>query len=632
MIEAAEAAGLLRPGGTIVEPTSGNTGVGLAMVAAARGYRCIFVMADKQSPEKIQLLRALGAEVVVCPTDVEPEDPRSYYSVSRRLAEETPNAFNPNQYANQANPATHYATTGPEIWEQVGDDLDYLVVGVGTGGTVTGVGRYLKEQKPDDPDRRRRSRGLDLHRRGALVPDRGRRRGLLADDVRSLASSIAGCRSPTATPSCARVASRRVEGILIGGSGGMAVQAALTVAAELTPDKTVLVILPDGGRPYLSKVFDDDWMRSHGLLDRPGLPPTVADLMRAKSSETPGRAVDRHDRGRRARLRGDRPAAALRHLAAAGARRGRRRGRGERRAASSARSRSARCSTASSARAATCSTRPVEELMSPPLEIVDVLRAARRRVRRAAVEPRARDRRRAPPGGRRPDAHRPARVPRPPPRVALLEVSLEAARRLVVARAGFRSRRREATLAELAATIERLGCVQIDAISTVDRSQRLVLASAHRPRARRRAEPAAALGARVRVLGARGVPDARLRLAVLPRAHARPSPPPLVRDRARPAARAGRAHPRDRRRGGPGLVPQLRRCRHRLLELDATRSARSTRSGRPDSWSSPAARASSGSTTCPRGCCRRAVLEAPAPVGRGAPALPDHALACARAA
>ncbi len=128
MIEAAEQAGLLRPGGTIVEPTTGNTGVGLAMVAAARGYRCIFVMADKQSPEKIQLLRALGAEVVVCPTDVEPADPRSYYSVSRRLAEETPNAFNPNQYANQANPATHYATTGPEIWRQVGDELDYLVV------------------------------------------------------------------------------------------------------------------------------------------------------------------------------------------------------------------------------------------------------------------------------------------------------------------------------------------------------------------------------------------------------------------------------------------------------------------------------------------------------------------------
>jgi cystathionine beta-synthase len=286
MIEAAEAAGLLRPGGTIVEPTSGNTGVGLAMVAAARGYRCIFVMADKQSPEKIQLLRALGAEVVVCPTDVEPEDPRSYYSVSRRLAEETPNAFNPNQYANQANPATHYATTGPEIWEQVGEDLDYLVVGVGTGGTVTGVGRYLKEQNPEikivgaDPE-------------GSIYT--GEVHSYLIEGVgedfwpttfdRSLIDRWVQVSDRDAFLCARRVAA--VEGILIGGSGGMAVQAALDVASELTPDKTVLVILPDGGRPYLSKVFDDDWMRSHGLLDRPGLPPTVADLIRAKSSENP---------------------------------------------------------------------------------------------------------------------------------------------------------------------------------------------------------------------------------------------------------------------------------------------------------------------------------------------------------
>jgi cystathionine beta-synthase len=286
MIEAAEAAGLLRPGGTIVEPTSGNTGVGLAMVAAARGYRCIFVMADKQSPEKIQLLRALGAEVVVCPTDVEPEDPRSYYSVSRRLAEETPNAFNPNQYANQANPATHYATTGPEIWDQVGEDLDYLVVGVGTGGTVTGVGRYLKEQNPAitivgaDPE-------------GSIYT--GDVHSYLIEGVgedfwpttfeRSLVDRWIQVSDRDAFLCARRVAA--MEGILIGGSGGMAVQAALDVANELTPDKTVLVILPDGGRPYLSKVFDDDWMRSHGLLDRPGLPPTVADLIRAKAQDSP---------------------------------------------------------------------------------------------------------------------------------------------------------------------------------------------------------------------------------------------------------------------------------------------------------------------------------------------------------
>jgi cystathionine beta-synthase len=286
MIEAAEAAGLLRPGGTIVEPTSGNTGVGLAMVAAARGYRCIFVMADKQSPEKIQLLRALGAEVVVCPTDVEPEDPRSYYSVSRRLAEETPNAFNPNQYANQANPATHYATTGPEIWQQVGEELDHLVVGVGTGGTVTGVGRYLKEQKPEisivgaDPEGSIYTG--DVH--SYLIEGVGEDFWPTTFD-RSLVDRWIQVSDRDAFLCARRVAA--VEGILIGGSGGMAVQAALDVASELTPDKTVLVILPDGGRPYLSKVFDDDWMRSHGLLDRPGLPPTVADLMRAKSSDSP---------------------------------------------------------------------------------------------------------------------------------------------------------------------------------------------------------------------------------------------------------------------------------------------------------------------------------------------------------
>jgi cystathionine beta-synthase len=286
MIEAAEREGLLRPGGTIVEPTSGNTGVGLAMVAAARGYRCIFVLADKQSPEKIQLLRALGAEVVVCPTDVEPSDPRSYYSVSRRLAEETPNAFNPNQYANPANPETHYATTGPEIWEQLGDELDYLVVGVGTGGTVTGVGRYLKERNPAiqivgaDPEGSIYTG--DVH--SYLIEGVGEDFWPETFD-RTIVDRWVQVSDRDAFLCARRVAA--VEGMLIGGSGGMAVQAALTVASELTPDKTVLVILPDGGRPYLSKVFDDDWMRSHGLLDRPGLPPTVADLMRAKSTESP---------------------------------------------------------------------------------------------------------------------------------------------------------------------------------------------------------------------------------------------------------------------------------------------------------------------------------------------------------
>ena len=183
MIEAAERDGKLRPGGTIVEPTSGNTGVGLAIAAALKGYRCIFVMPDKMSQEKISLLRAYGAEVVICPTAVEPESPESYYSVSDRLAEEIPGGFKPNQYANMANPQAHYETTGPEIWEQTGGEIDAVVIALGTGGTVSGVARYLKEQKPGAADRRRRPRGLDLlaARRRPPLPGGGHRRGLLPD-------------------------------------------------------------------------------------------------------------------------------------------------------------------------------------------------------------------------------------------------------------------------------------------------------------------------------------------------------------------------------------------------------------------------------------------------------------------
>ena len=287
MIEAAERDGHLRPGGTIVEATSGNTGVGLALVAAQRGYRCVFVMPDKMSREKIALLRAFGAEVVVCPTEVEPEDPRSYYSVSARLTAETPGAFNPNQYANQANPQAHYDTTGPEVWEQLGDELDVLVAGVGTGGTVTGLGRYLKERKP----------GLQI---------------VGADPIGSIYSSpqvhsylIEGVGEDfwptTFDPSVvdrwiqvsdrdAFAATRRVardEGILIGGSGGMALHAALIVAAELPPEQTVLVILPDGGRPYLSKVFNDDWMLVHGMFDDAARPPTAGELVAARTGDVP---------------------------------------------------------------------------------------------------------------------------------------------------------------------------------------------------------------------------------------------------------------------------------------------------------------------------------------------------------
>ena len=287
MIEAAERDGLLKPGGVIVEPTSGNTGVGLAMVAAQRGYRCIFVMPDKMSQEKISLLRAFGAEVVVCPTNVEPEDPSSYYSQSKRLTEETPGAFSPNQYHNRSNPEAHYATTGPEIWRQLGDELDVLVLGVGTGGTATGVGRYLKEQKPSieivgaDPDGSIYSTDVI---KPYLVEGVGEDFWPTAFD-RDIVDRWVTV-SDRESFHAARVMARK-EGILIGGSAGLALHAALGVAAELAPEKTVLVILPDGGRPYLSKVFNDEWLREHGMLERPAPSATVAQLLRAKQIEEP---------------------------------------------------------------------------------------------------------------------------------------------------------------------------------------------------------------------------------------------------------------------------------------------------------------------------------------------------------
>ena len=271
MIEAAERDGLLRPGGTIVEPTSGNTGVGLAMVAAQRGYRCIFVMPDKMSQEKISLLRAYGAEVVVCPTNVEPEDPHSYYSVSRRLAEEIPNAWKPDQYSNQHNPAAHYAMTGPEIWEQMGTDLDILVAGVGTGGTVTGTTRYLRERLAEhgqalevvgaDPEGSIYA-SADIH--GYLVEGVGEDFWPTTFDPGVVDRWITV--SDRDSFQTARRAARE-EGILIGGSAGLALHAALEVARAAGPDRTVLCILPDGGRPYLSKIFNDQWMGTHGMLE-----------------------------------------------------------------------------------------------------------------------------------------------------------------------------------------------------------------------------------------------------------------------------------------------------------------------------------------------------------------------------
>ncbi len=287
MVDAAERDGLLKPGGTIVEPTSGNTGVGLAMVACQRGYRCVFVMPDKMSREKISLLRAFGAEVVVCPTNVEPDDPASYYSTSRRLAEEIPGAWKPDQYSNQNNPAAHYADTGPEIFRQIGDELDTLVLGVGTGGTVTGIGRYLRENM---------ARPLEIvgaDPEGSIYNSPEIRpyliEGVGEDFWPTAFDQTLVDRWITVSDRCGFLAARRMareEGILVGGSAGMALHAAIEVCRNLPSDRTVLVILPDGGRPYLSKFYDDAWMISHGFLGRAGSVPTVAELLRAKTADT----------------------------------------------------------------------------------------------------------------------------------------------------------------------------------------------------------------------------------------------------------------------------------------------------------------------------------------------------------
>ena len=267
MIDRAEQLGLLGPGGTIVEPTSGNTGVGLAIVGAIRGYRVICVVPDKVSQEKQDLLSAYGAEVVVAPTEAPPDDPESYYAVARRLSDEIPGAYSPNQYVNTGNPDAHYQTTGPEIWKETGGDIAAFVAGVGTGGTISGVGRFLKEQNEQilvvgvDPE-------------GSIYTAKSEAHQYLIEGVgedfwpETLNTDVID-RWITVPDQPAIEMTRllaRTEGILAGGSTGMALVGALEIAEELT-DQPVVVLLPDSGRGYLSKVFNDAWMWEHGLED-----------------------------------------------------------------------------------------------------------------------------------------------------------------------------------------------------------------------------------------------------------------------------------------------------------------------------------------------------------------------------
>jgi cystathionine beta-synthase len=288
MVEAAERSGELRPGGVIVEPTSGNTGVGLAIVAAEKGYRCLFVCPDKVGQDKISVLRAYGADVVVCPSTVSPSHPDSYYSVSDRLARETPGGWKPNQYANPENPSSHYHSTGPEIWAQTDGRVTHFVAGIGTGGTISGAGRYLK----DVSDGRVQVIGADPE---GSVYSGGTGRPYLVEGVgediwpdtydKSICDQIIAVSDAQSFLMTRRLA--REEALLTGGSCGMAVVAALQVARTAAPDDVIVVLLPDGGRGYLGKIYNDEWMADYGFLTAETAEPRVSDVLEKKHRGLP---------------------------------------------------------------------------------------------------------------------------------------------------------------------------------------------------------------------------------------------------------------------------------------------------------------------------------------------------------